>query len=37
MKLKISVGGQSFELNMKILDVKHNVTIEDTKFAKPPA
>lgn len=37
LKLKISTGGQSFELNMKILEVKHNVTIEDTKFAKPPA
>jgi len=37
MKLKISVGGQDFEFNMKILDVKHNVTIDDTKFAKPSA
>lgn len=37
MKLKISAGGQDFEFNMKILEVKHNVTIEDTKFAKPSA
>ena len=37
MKVKVSAGGQSFEFNMKIVEVKHNVTIEDTKFAKPPA
>ena len=37
LKLKVSAGGQDFEFNMKILEVKHNVTIEDTKFAKPSA
>jgi hypothetical protein len=37
MKLKVSTGGQDFEFNMKILEVKHNVTIEDKKFAKPSA
>ena len=37
MKLKVSVGGQSFEFSMKVVEVKHNVTIEDTKFAKPSA
>jgi outer membrane lipoprotein-sorting protein len=37
LKMKVSAGGQNFEFNMKILEVKHNVTIEDTKFAKPSA
>ena len=37
LKLKISAGGQDFEFNMKVLEVKHNVTIEDAKFAKPSA
>lgn len=37
VKLKVSAGGQDFEFTMKILEVKHNVTIEDTKFAKPSA
>ena len=37
LKLKVSAGGQDFEFTMKILEVKHNVTIEDSKFAKPSA
>lgn len=37
LKLKVSVGDQSFEFTMKIFEVKHNVKIEDTKFAKPSA
>jgi outer membrane lipoprotein-sorting protein len=37
LKLKFSAGGQSFEFTMKVLEVKHNVKIEDTKFAKPSA
>jgi zinc protease len=37
IKMKVSTGGQTFEFMMKIVDVKHNVTIEDAKFAKPSA
>ena len=37
LKLKVSAGGQTFEFNMKVLEVKHNVPIEETKFAKPSA
>jgi hypothetical protein len=37
LKLKFSVGGQSFDFNMNVTDVKHEVKIEDAKFAKPAA
>ena len=37
LKLKISAGGQNFDFTMKVLEVKHNVKIEDAKFAKPSA
>ena len=37
LTLKVSAGGQSFEFAMKIIEVKHNVKIEDTKFTKPSA
>jgi putative lipoic acid-binding regulatory protein len=37
LTLKVSTGGQSFEFAMKIIEVKHNVKIEDTKFTKPSA
>lgn len=37
MKMRYSMGDQSFEFNMKAVEVKHNVTIDDAKFAKPSA
>ena len=37
LKLKFSVGGQTFEFNMNVTDVKHEVKIDDAKFAKPAA
>ena len=36
LKFKINSGGQDFEFAIKVKEVKHNVTIEDAKFAKPP-
>ncbi|PYM12779.1 MAG: hypothetical protein DME18_10475 [Verrucomicrobia bacterium] len=35
LKFKMSAGGQEFEFGIKVKEVKHNVTIEDAKFAKP--
>ncbi len=37
LKMKFSSGGQTYEFTMKILEVKQNVTVEDSKFAKPSA
>ncbi|HVV70829.1 MAG TPA: hypothetical protein VHI52_04900, partial [Verrucomicrobiae bacterium] len=37
MKMKISAGGQTFEMTMKFLEVQHNVKIDPAKFAKPSA
>lgn len=37
IKIKFSAGGQTFEFTMKVLEVKHNVKIDDAKFAKPSA
>jgi zinc protease len=35
LKIKFSTGGQSFEFSMNVTEVKHNVPIEDSRFAKP--
>src|SRR5207245_4527818 len=35
LKFKINSGGQDFEFAIKVKEVKHNVTIEEAKFAKP--
>ena len=35
MKMKVSSGGQEYEFSLKFLDVKHNVEIDSSKFAKP--
>jgi outer membrane lipoprotein-sorting protein len=35
MKMKVSVGGQTFEFTTKISEVKHNEKIDAAKFAKP--
>jgi len=35
MKFKIDAGGQEFEFAIKVKEVKHDVTIEEAKFAKP--
>lgn len=35
LKMKISTAGQEFEFTMKFLSVKHNVPIDEAKFAKP--
>jgi hypothetical protein len=35
MKFKMDAGGQEFEFSVKLLEVRHNVPIEDAKFAKP--
>jgi len=37
LALKGSAGDQSFEFTIRIVEAKHNVEIEDTKFAKPEA
>jgi len=37
LKLKGSAGEQSFEFKIRIVEAKHNVEIEDAKFAKPEA
>ncbi len=37
MKLKMSFADQSFDFTIKITEVKHNVEIEEAKFAKPGA
>jgi len=37
LKMKISAGGQTFELNWNVTEVKHDVKIEDAKFTKPSA
>lgn len=37
INLKLSFGDQKMEFNMKFLEIKHNVPIEDSKFAKPSA
>lgn len=37
IKVKFSAGDQAFEFTMKVLEVKHNVTIDDAKFTKPSA
>lgn len=37
LKLKFSVGGQTYEFNMNVAEVKHEVKIDDAKFAKPAA
>jgi hypothetical protein len=35
LKMKISSGGQEFEITFKFLSVKHDVEIDAAKFAKP--
>lgn len=35
--MKYSLGDQSFEFKLKILEIKHNVPVDDAKFAKPAA
>jgi zinc protease len=35
LRIKISLGGRTFELDWRVLEIKHGVKIEDTKFAKP--
>jgi len=35
IKLKVSVAGQDFEFGIKVKEIKHNLPIEDSKFAKP--
>ena len=37
LKLKVTVGDQTFEFTMKVLEVKYNVPLDDAKFAKPAA
>jgi len=37
LKLKITAGGQTFEMTMKFADIQHNVRIDDAKFVKPSA
>ncbi len=37
LKLKLTTGDQSFEFTIRVSDVKYNVDIDDTKFAKPSA
>lgn len=37
MKLTMTIGEQTFNLTIKIVEVKHNVEIDDSKFAKPSA
>jgi zinc protease len=37
LKIKISAGGQTFEFNWNVIEVKHDVKIEDAKFTKPSA
>lgn len=37
LQFKMNVGGQELEFAIKVKEVKHNVTIEDAKFAKPAA
>jgi len=37
LKLKFSVGGQTYEFNMNVTDLKHDVKIDDAKFSKPAA
>lgn len=37
MRMKISAGGQSFEMTMKFVEIQHNPKIEEAKFAKPSA
>ncbi len=37
LKLKVTIGQQTFALTIKIVEVKHNVEVEDAKFAKPSA
>ena len=35
LKFKVGAGGQEFDFTIKVKEVKHNVTIDDAKFAKP--
>jgi hypothetical protein len=35
LKIKMNAGGQEFEFSLKIIELRHNVPIEDAKFAKP--
>jgi hypothetical protein len=35
LKMKFSSGGQTFEFTMKVTEIKYNVPIENSKFAKP--
>ncbi len=37
LKLKGSAGDQRYEFTVKIVEVKHNVEIDDAKFVKPSA
>jgi hypothetical protein len=37
LKVKIAAGGQTFEFNWNVIEVKHDVKIEDAKFTKPSA
>jgi len=35
LKIKMNAGGQDFEFSLKVVELRHNVVIEDAKFAKP--
>jgi zinc protease len=37
LQFKMNAGGQELEFALKVKEVKHNMTIEDAKFAKPAA
>ena len=37
LQFKMNAGGQELEFVIKVKEVKHNLTIEDAKFAKPAA
>lgn len=37
MKMKFSAGGQTMEFTLKVVEVQHNVKVDDAKFAKPAA
>ena len=37
LKYQFGQGGNTIEFTIKIVDVKHNVEVPDSKFAKPSA
>ncbi len=36
LKFKMNMAGQDFDFAIKVKEIKHNVALEDAKFAKPP-